>query len=40
MTVTGARKMLVDFADSFMAFAQTILLNAKHKIRSIILRPE
>ena len=31
MSVTEARKKLVDFADPFMTVGQTVLLNAKHK---------
>ena len=31
MSVTEARKKLVDFADPFMTVGQTILLNARHK---------
>jgi polar amino acid transport system substrate-binding protein len=31
MSVTPARKKLVDFAEPFMTVGQTVLLNAKHK---------
>jgi polar amino acid transport system substrate-binding protein len=31
MSVTEARKKMVDFADPFMTIGQTVLLNAKHK---------
>lgn len=31
MSVTEARKKLVDFADSFMTVGQTVLLNARHQ---------